>query len=159
QADADHRASSVRERAHAAELEIKRRQQQIEFDRHQGSSLATRAAEIADEIRDLEARRDPARIAIDARQQAYVDAERARDEAAAVLAEATEAHTRAQQQIDGLETDVERARTQVYTVANSVTALRHALEHAAVQRSRVGETLGKLDVEEADVRVEAQKVE
>jgi chromosome segregation protein len=159
QAEADQRASSVRERAHAAELEINRRQQQIEFDRHQGSSLATRAAEIADEIRDLEARRDPARIAIDARQQACIDAERARDEAAAVLAAATEAHTRAQQQIDGLETDVERARTQVYTVANSVTALRHALEHAAAQRSRVGETLGKLDVEEADVSVETQKVE
>jgi chromosome segregation protein len=44
-------------------------------------------------------------------------------------------------------------------VANSVTALRHALEHASVQRSRVGETLGKLEVEEADVLVETQKVE
>jgi chromosome segregation protein len=159
QAEADQRAASVRERAHAAELDINRRQQQIEFDRHHASSLATRAAEIAEEIRDLEARREPARIASEAREQACGDAARARDQAAGVLADATEAHTRAQQQIDALETDVERARTQVYTVANSVTALRHALEHASVQRSRVGETLGKLEVEEADVLVETQKVE
>jgi len=159
QAEADQRAASVREHTHAAELDINRREQQIEFDRHQASSLATRAAEIADEIRDLEARREPARIAIEAREHACADAERSRDEAAAVLADAAEAHTRAQQQIDALETDVESARTQVYTVANSVTALRHALEHASAQRSRVGETLGKLEVEEADVLVEAQKVE
>src|SRR4030095_4334796 len=62
-------------------------------------------------------------------------------------------------QIDARETDVDTARPHVYTVANSVTALRHALEHASAQRSRVGETLAKLDVEEADVLVEAQKVE
>jgi chromosome segregation protein len=159
QAEADQRAASVRERAHAAELDINRRQQQLEFDRHQASSLAARAGEIADEMRDLEARREPARIAIDAREQACADAERARDEAAAVLADATEAHARAQQQIDALETDVDAARTHVYTVANSVTALRHALEHASAQRSRVGEALAKLDVEEADVLVEVQKVE
>src|SRR5262245_60445827 len=159
QAEADQRAASVRERAHAAEIDINRRQQQLEFDRHQASSLATRATEIADEIRDLDARREPARIAIDAREQACADAQRARDEAAAILAEASEAHTRAQQQIHTLETEVDRARTQVYSVANSVTALRHALDHATSQRARVGEALAKLDVEEADVLVERQKVE
>jgi len=159
QAEADQRAASVRERAHAAEIDINRRQQQLEFDRHQASSLGTRATEIADEIRDLDARREPARIAIDAREQACAETERARDEAAAVLAEASEAHARAQQQIHTLETEVDRARTQVYTVANSVTALRHALDHATSQRARVGETLAKLDVEEADVVVERQKVE
>jgi chromosome segregation protein len=159
QAEADQRAASVRERAHTAELDINRRQQQLEFDRHQASSLATRAGEIADEMRDLEARREPARIAIDAREHACADAERARDEAAGVLADATEALTRAQRQIDALETDVDSARTRVYSVANSVTALRHALEHASAQRSRVGEALAKLDVEDADVLVEVQKIE
>jgi chromosome segregation protein len=159
QAEADQRAASVRERAHAAEIDINRRQQQLEFDRHQASSLATRAAEIADERRDLEARREPARIAIEAREQASAEAERARDEAAAVLAEATEAHARAQHQIDALEAEVDSARTRVYTVANSLTALRHALEHASVQRARVGETQAKLDVEQADVLVEVQKLE
>jgi chromosome segregation protein len=159
QAEADQRAASVRERAHAAEIDINRRQQQLEFDHHQASSLATRAAEIEDERRDLEARREPARIAIEAREQACAEAERARDEAAAVLAEATEAHARAQHQIDALEAEVDSARTRVYTVANSLTALRHALEHASVQRARVGETQAKLDVEQADVLVEVQKLE
>ena len=159
QAEADQRAASIRERAHAAELEINRRQQQLEFDRHQGASLGTRATEIADEIQDLEARREPARIAIEARQAACADAERARDEAAAVLAEASESHARAQQRIEAIESDVDAARTQVYTVLNSLTTLRHAMEHAAAQRDRVGETLGKLDVEESDVFVEVQKIE
>ena len=159
QAEADRRAASIREQAHAAELDINRRQQQLEFDRHQASSLATRAAEVADEIRDLEARREPARIAIGAREQACADAERARDEAAGVLAEASESLARAQQRIDALDTDVETARTQVYTVLNSLTTLRHAMDHAAAQRSRVGETLAKLEVEESDVFVEVQKVD
>ena len=159
QAEADRRAASVRERAHAAELDINRRQQQLEFDRRQAASLGTRTTEIADEIRDLEARREPARLAIEAREQARAEAERARDEAAAVLADASESLARAQQRIDASEAAVDAARTQVYAILNSLTTLRHAMDHAAAQRGRVGETLAKLDVEEADVFVEVHKVE
>ena len=158
QAEADSAAARVREDAHARELDINRRQQQLEFNRHQAASLATRITETADEVRDLEARREPARIALESRRQSAADAERARDEAAAVLAEASEAHARAQQQIEGLEGDVEAARSEVFAAMNSATALRHAMEHAAAQRERVGETLGKLDVEQEDVRVEGERV-
>ena len=84
QAEADSRASRIREDAHARELDINRRQQQQEFNRHQAETLAARAAEIAEEIRDLEARREPARIALESRRQAMHEAERARDEAEAV---------------------------------------------------------------------------
>src|SRR5258705_4823735 len=90
QAEADRRAASVRERAHAAELDINRRQQQLEFDRRQAASLGTRTTEIADEIRNLEARREPAPPAIEAREQACAEAERTRHGAGAVLAEASE---------------------------------------------------------------------
>jgi hypothetical protein len=83
QAEADNRASKVREAAHTRELDINRRQQQQEFDRHQAETLAVRVTEISDEMRDLEARREPARVALEARQQAVVEAERARDEAQA----------------------------------------------------------------------------
>ncbi|HKC50015.1 MAG TPA: hypothetical protein VKF60_04425, partial [Myxococcota bacterium] len=159
QAEADRHAASVRERAHAAELDINRRQQQLEFDRRQAASLGTRTTEIADEIRNLEARREPARLAIEAREQACAEAERARDEAAAVLADASESLARAQQRIDVSEAAVDAARTHAYAILNSLTTLRHAMEHAAAQRGRVGETLAKLDVEEADVFVEVQKVE
>ena len=158
QAEADRHASGIREQAHGSELEINRRQQQLEFDRQQAATLAARATEIAEEVRDLEARREPARIAIEARQQACADAERARDSAAAVLVEASDSHTRAHQQIEGLESDVEAARGQVFSALNSATALRHAMEHAAAQRERVGETLGKLEIEEADLRLDVHKV-
>ena len=159
QAEADARATRVREDAHARELDIHRRQQQQEFNRHQAETLATRGTEITDELTDLEARREPARIAIEARRDAAAGAERARDEAAAVLADATAAHVRAQQQIEGLEGDVEAARSSVFAALNSATALRHAMEHAASQRERVGGTLGKLDVEQDDLQHESATVE
>jgi chromosome segregation protein len=158
QAEADQRAASIREQAHAVELDINRRQQQLEFDRQQTTSLDARATEIGDEIRDLEARREPARIAIDAREQAHGEAERARDEAAGVLAEANDAVTRAQQQIESLETEVEGARSLAFAAHNSTVALQHALDHAAAQRHRVGDTLTKLDFEEGDLHTEQQKV-
>ena len=159
QAEADHRAAQVREDAHARELDINRRQQQQEFNRHQTETLAARVAEIREEIQDLEARREPARIALEARRSAAAEAERARDEASAVLAEASEAHAAAQQQIEGLETDVEAARAAVFSALNAATALRHAMEHATNQRERVGDTIGKLDMEQDDLRREIENVE
>src|SRR5687767_11158018 len=59
QAEADSRASGMREDAHARELDINRRQQQQEFNASQAAGLETRSHDIADEIRDLEARREP----------------------------------------------------------------------------------------------------
>jgi chromosome segregation protein len=158
QAEADTRAARIREDAHSRELDINRRQQQQEFNRHQAEALAARATEIADEIRDLEARREPARIALESRRTATADAERARDEAAGVAAAANEELTRAQQQIEGLESDVEATRSEGFAALNAVTALRHAVQHAAQQHERVGETLGKLDVEQDDLRRETDKV-
>ena len=76
-----------------------------------------------------------------------------------MLAEANEAHSAAQRQIEGLDADVEAARSEVFAVINTATALRHAMDHAAAQKERVGETLSKLDVELSDVRVETERVE
>jgi chromosome segregation protein len=158
-AEADGRAAAIREEAHAGELGITRRQQQLELNRHQAEALAARSAEIAEEIRDLEARREPARIALDARRQAMSEAERARDEADGVRAASAEEHGRAQQRIEGLEARVDAARTEVYAAANSATALRHATQHAAAQYERVGESLAKLDLEEHELRQESGKVD
>jgi chromosome segregation protein len=159
QTEADNRASAVREEAHARELDLNRRQQQIEFDRHQAEMLSGRAAEIEQEVRDLDARREPARLALESRREAAAEAERARDEAAGVLAEASDAHAAAQRQIEGLEADVEAARAQVFAVIHSATALRHAIEHATAQQERVIEMLARLDVEASDHRRETEKVE
>src|SRR5688572_10833558 len=157
QSEADGRASQIREDAHGRELDINRRQQQQEYNRHQAETLVGRGGEIEDEIRDLEARREPARIALDSRRQASADAVAAREDAAGVLTSATDALTGAQQQIEGLEHDVEAARTEVYAALNTVTALRHGVHHAAEQYGRVSETLGKLDVEAGDLTRERER--
>ena len=158
-AEADHRASQIREDAHTRELDITTRQQQQEFSRQQAESLAGRATEIDDEIRDLQARREPAQIALDARRAAATEAERERDDAAARLAAATQEHAQAQQGIEALESDVDAARNDVFGSLNAATALRHAIQHAVAQSERVGATLGKLDVERDDLRRESETAE
>ena len=159
QAEVDSRTARVREDAHARELDVNRREQQQEFNRHQVETLAIRAAEITSELGDLEAGREPARLAVAGRIQAAAEAKRARDAAAEALAEASEAHSRSQQQIERLEADVEGARAHVFGTLNAGTTLRHAMEHAASQRERVGETLGKLDIERDDLRRETETVD
>jgi chromosome segregation protein len=159
QAEADSRAARMREDAHARELDINRRQQQQDFDTRQAEMLSARSTEIAEEIRDLEARREPARIALQSRRQASAEVAQARDDAADVAASASEALAGAQQRIEGLESEVEAARSEVFAALNSVTALRHAVQHAMQQHERVGETLAKLDVEQDDLRRELERAE
>ena len=159
QAEVDTRAAQVREDAHARELDINRREQQQEFNRHQAESLEARAGEIAAELAELEARRKPARLAVANGVQAAADAGQVLAAAVATLSEASDAHARSQQQIERLEADVETARARVFAALNSGTAVRHAMEHAGSQRERVGETLGKLDVERGDVQREAETTE
>ena len=158
-AEAEGTAAGIREQAHTLELTINRRQQQLEFNREQAEALVTRAAEIDHEIAALETRREPARLELESRRQAVIEAERARDEAEAVRAAAADEHAQAQQQIEGLETDVEAARTEVFRNANAATALRHATQHASAQYERVGETLAKLELEADEQRRESAKAD
>jgi len=158
-AEADQHASTLREDAHARELDVTARQQQQEFSKQQAESLAARATDIEDEIRDLEARREPARIALETRRAAAAGAEHERDDAAARLAAATQEHADAQRGIEALEGDVDAVRTEVYSHANTATALRHAIQHAVDQIERVGTTLSELDVERDDLRREAEGIE
>ena len=158
QAEADSRSAGVREEAHARELDISRRQQQQEFNRRQVETLAERAAEIAAELEDLRARQEPARLVVSARADVAADAGRARDTAVQTLAEAAEAYAQAQRHVEMVEADVDAARRDVFAASNALTALRHVIDHAVSQRERVGETLGKLDVEQDDHRRESESV-
>ncbi len=159
QAEADHVAARVRDDAHGRELDINRRQQQQEFDQRQATMLGERVTQLGEDVRALDARREPARIALDARRQAVSEAIQARDRAASVLADASHASAGAQQQIEGLETDVDQVRVGLYSVINSATAVRHVIEHSESQRTRVNDMLSKLALELEDVRRESQKVE
>ena len=155
--EADARTTAAREAAHARELSIGRLQQQVTFDRQQVESLGASATALDAEIASLEGRREPARIELARRKEAAERALAERADAAAALAQEEEAYAIANRTIEGLEADVEAARSEVYAAVNAATALRHALEHAAGSRVRIGEQLAKLDVERNDLQVEAQR--
>jgi len=158
-AEAESTTAASRETAHARELAINRQEQQIAFDRDQVQTLGARVTTISSELDLLETRREPARAALDARRQAVSDATAERDRAAGTLAADSEAYEQAHREIEGLEADVEAARSEVFSAINSATALRHAIEHASTARDRVVETIAKLDVEHSDVRIESERVE
>jgi chromosome segregation protein len=153
-AEAETVAARIRDAAHARELEINRRQQQIALDTQQAEMLRTRTEELETERLTLEARREPERIALEERRAAAVDAERAREEAAALAASAAADHTQAQQAIEAAEQDVEQARGELYAVLNTVTALTAALQSATAQRERAEESLSRLQIEASDLRTE-----
>jgi chromosome segregation protein len=156
--EAETRATTARDSAHGRELEINRQQQQILFDREQVQSLGVRTTAISAEAESVERRREPARVAAVRRREAAADSVLERDRAAAVLAADSEAYEAAHREIEGLEADVEAARSEVFSAINSATALRHAVEHAAAARDKVAEWLSKLDVEASDVRIQSERV-
>ena len=158
QTEAESRTARIREDAHSRELDINLRQQQQEFNRQQVGALDDRGTEIAAEIEDLAARREPARIAAEARREAALEAERSRDEAADVTASAVAEHTRARLAVEAIEGEVEAIRGDLFRSVNATMAVRHVMEHTEAQRERVGEQLGRLDVEQDDVRREREKV-
>jgi chromosome segregation protein len=158
QAEADGRTARIREDAHTRELDLNLRQQQQEFNRQQVGALDDRRTEIDGEIRDLEERREPARIALDARRDAALEVERSRDEAATVTASANAEHTRAQLDVSELEAQVEVIRGDLFQSANATMTVRHVTEHTSAQHERVGEQLARLEVELDDVRRERERV-
>jgi len=155
--EAEAGATVAREEAHARELAIGRLQQQIAFDTHQVETLGVTAADIDAEVTILEARREPARLELEARRAAASRSTVEREQAAADLAAEENTYAVVQTRIEGLEGDVEAARSEVFAAVNAATALRHAMEHAAAARSRIGEQIAKLDVEEDDLRIEADR--
>jgi chromosome segregation protein len=158
-AEAESRATSARESAHARELAINRLQQQIAFEREQVESLTSRLQVVEQESRALDARREPAGVELDERRAAAAVAQADRNSAAERLAAQSEAYEVGRREIEGLEADVEAARSEVFSAINSATALRHSLESAAAQRDRVLESLSKLQVEADDVRIETDRLD
>ena len=157
-AESESRAVSTREAAHSRELDINRLQQQIAFDTEQIDLMGQRSAAVEAELEALNARRAPASALLESRREAARVAYADRDAAAAALAVEAEAYGEAHGGIEGLEADVEAARSEVFSAINAATALRHALEHGATTRERVGESLAKLQVETEDARIESERL-
>jgi chromosome segregation protein len=157
QAEADAAAGHERDLAHARELDINRRQQQIALDRQQATMLETRAGELEHERQQLEARREPERLALEARRQAVLDAVRQRDLAAGGMRAAGDEYGRAQQTIESAEQDVERSRADVYAVVNTMTALHAAIQSAATQRERAIESDQRFGLESRELAGELER--
>ena len=157
--EAESRATAAREAVHACELDINLRQQQIEFNRQQIASLAARAGEVRAELSALETRREPGRLLFVERQQGAAQAERDQQQAAAELVRIESEYGDENRRIEGLEADVEGARSEVFSALNVATTLRHAIQHAEEAAQRVSEELAKLSMEESEVRMEHERLE
>ena len=155
--EAGSRADSLREAAHAREMTINRRQQQIAFDTEQVQALGARMSSQGVELETLEARRGPAGGAMAACRDAAALAAADRDEVARMLASESDASEAALREIEGFEADVEAARSEVFSAINAATALRHSLETAASARDRIVEALSRLQVEAEDVRLQSER--
>jgi chromosome segregation protein len=155
--DAEAHAADAREAVHGREMEVERRRNQVAFNRQQVDAMGVRAAEIAGEIADLEARREPARLAVEERAESARRADASREDAAAALAAENEAYQAAYQRLDGFEADVDAARNQVFAAINAATTLRHAIDNAIAARERVLASLARLEAESADLEVELGK--
>jgi chromosome segregation protein len=157
--EAESKATGAREAVHACELDINRRQQQIEFNREQIASLAARGEEVRAELAALETRREPGRALLAERRRAAVQAEQDQEKAAAELARIESEYGGENRRIEGLEADVEAARSEVFSALNVATTLRHAIQHAEEATQRVSAELAKLAMEESDVRMEHERLE
>ena len=158
-AEAESAATRSRDAAHALDLAVERRQQQLTFDGRQVQALADSLAEIAGELTDLRAKRDPARNELEVQ---IAEARRCgaeRDEVGASLQSKDGELAQAQLALDGLDGDVEAARSEVFAAVNAATALQHAIEHASASYERLGESRAKLDAEAADLAIETQELE
>ena len=157
--DAEAKATSAREAVHACELDITRRQQQIEFNREQVSSLVARGEEVRAELAALETRREPGQVMLAERREACAQAERDQQQASSELARIESEYSAENRRIEGLEADVEAARSEVFSALNVATTLRHAIQHAEEAAQRVSEELAKLAVEDSEVRMERERLE
>ena len=157
-AEADQRATAVRDAAHTRELDLGRRQQQIEFEKRQVESLEQEQTDGAAELAALEERRAPLQAELAGQLESRHRCNAERDAALARLRETENASAIAQGAIEGLEADVEASRDEVFSAIQSATTLRHVIDSAAAGAGRIAGDLAKLESEASDVRHELDAV-
>ena len=157
--EAEANAVAAREAAHAFELEIGRRQQQIQFERQQIEDLARHAAALAAEARELDARRAPARASVAAQTQAAQQARATLDDVRARLADAEGEYAAALAAVQDTEHDADRTRAAVLAAVATLSALQQARDHAAAARDRVAADRERLGIEARELAAEASRLE
>ena len=155
--EAEAGATKAREEAHLRELQIERRQQQIQFDRQQIDELAASAQAFDAEARDLEARRGPAAAAIDARRAAAAVARQALEEAGRRVEAAEAEYREALAAVQAVEQESDTTRAAVMASSSTLSALRQARDHAAAVRDRVAAEQERLDREARELANDADR--
>ena len=156
-AECEQAAAAVRESAHRRELEIERRQQQIEFDGQRAAELVTARAAGIEAIRNLEQRCVPVAGELASQRAARAACLAERDTLAAQTRDAERALTDAQRAIEGRESDVEAARSEMFAASSAATALQNVVDNAAAGHVRMAESLSKLDAEAAEAAAQADR--
>ena len=156
-AEADRGSTQARDAAHAHELELGRRQQQIEFDKSQVEALAAAVVSGQTDLRQLEERMAPLQGELSEQRASAEACDAKRSTSAQELEEAEAFHTEAQRAIEGLEGDVEASRSEVFAAVNAATTLRHVVENSSTSRARIADELAKLDAELSDLATEGEK--
>ena len=158
QAEADRAATAAREAAHAHELNARRLEQQIDFEKQQVDQLAASAATLEAESEALAAQRSPLRAELAERIEASRRCGAERQAAVAKLEAAETEHATAQAAIDGLESDVEEARSAAFAAANSAAVLEHVTQSAAEACERIDADIARLAAESADLTTERTRL-
>ena len=158
-AEAESGATAAREQAHARELEIGRREQQIEFDKHQIADLGQQVGALGSEVADLEGRRDPARLAIEAQREAGERARQALADAGARVEACEAEYLAALTAVQAAELEADEVRAAVLAATTTLSALRQARDNAAAVRDRVAAERERLDVESRDLESEASRAQ
>ncbi len=157
-AEAERGTTQARDAAHAHELELGRRQQQVEFDKQQVVTLTSAEADGETERAQLKEKQAPLQDEYRDQTSASSACDTERDTAEARLREAEVQHQEAQRAIEGLEGDVEASRSEVFAAINAATTLQHVVDNAATARGRITDELRKLTAEGEDVETESSRV-
>jgi len=156
--EAESGATSAREDAHARELEFGRRQQQVQFDRQQISTLAEQAAAFEVEVSELEARREPAQIVIAAQRDAAGKVRESLGSAAADLQVREAEYATSLAAVQQIEQDSDTTRASVMAAAGTLSALRQVRDNAAASRDRVAAERERFDIEARELAAEADRL-
>jgi chromosome segregation protein len=146
-------ATETRERAHACELAIGRRQQQVAFDKQQIEELARQATAFEGEVADLGSRRDPARLAIEAHRLVAAKARHALGESRQTVEAAEAAYGRTAAAVQEAEREADHTRAAVLSAGSTLAALRQARDHADAVRARVAADREKIDLESRELEL------
>jgi len=147
-------ATDTRERAHARELAIGRRQQQVDFDKQQIEELTRQAAAFEAEAADLEGRRGPARLAIEAHRAVAAKARGALGESQQAVEARETAYGQTAAAVQEAEREADYTRAAVLSATSTLAALRQARDHADAVRARVAADREKLDFESSELERE-----